>query len=185
LGKSTKLFGQFEAFDKAYRATLILGQKTTTADIEGDVVVRADYHDVTREKVADVFQTFIGETEQTPPMVSAIKVNGSRLYQLARKGLEVKREARKIVISDLVLLRFAPPQVEFLVACSKGTYVRKLAEDIGEKLGTVACIAEIERTKVGPFHIEDSVTLEAVTENDIRPWDPRVLPADAVSAKIF
>ena len=185
LGKSTKLFGQFETFDKDYRATLILGQKTTTADVEGAVLACAGYHDVTREKVIDVFQTFIGETEQTPPMVSAVKVKGSRLYQLARKGIEVKREARKIVISDLALLRFAPPKVEFKVACSKGTYVRQLAEDIGEKLGTVACIAEIERTKVGPFHIDDSVTLEAAAESDIRPWDPRVLPMDTVSGKIF
>ena len=185
LGKSTKLFGQFETFDKAYRATLILGQKTTTADIEGQVVARADYYDVTRETMVDVLKTFIGETEQTPPMVSAVKVNGSRLYQLARKGIEVKREARRIVISDLALLRFAPPEVEFQVACSKGTYVRQLAEDIGEKLGTVACISEIQRTKVGPFHIEDAVTLEAAAENDIRSWDPRVLPMLPVNGKIF
>ncbi len=170
LGRSTKLFKEFENFDKAYKATLILGTKTTTADTEGKVIANAPYDHFTREQVEDVFKEFIGEIKQTPHMVSAVKVNGKRLYQLARKGIELDLVPRKIKINKLKLLEFHLPEVKFYLECSKGTYVRKLAEDIAEKLGCVACISEIQRTKVGPFVLEKAVALEHLTESHVEMW---------------
>ncbi|MDP2654018.1 MAG: tRNA pseudouridine(55) synthase TruB [Candidatus Omnitrophota bacterium] len=170
LGKSTKLFRKFEAFDKAYRATLILGTRTTTADIQGTVTGTAPYEHISREQVEEMLKQFVGKIEQTPPMVSAVKVKGRRLYELARQGVEIERQARQITIRELKLLDFHPPRVSFFLECSKGTYVRKLAEDVGERLGCGACIAEIERTKVGPFLIEQAVSLEDLNESHVRSW---------------
>lgn len=170
LGKSTKLFGKFESFDKAYKATLILGTKTATADTEGPVIKTMPYDHITREAVEQVLLQFIGDIEQVPPMVSAVKFKGKRLYELARKGIEVERQPRQIRIDRLQLLTFSPPEVAIYLECSKGTYVRQLAEDIGERLGSVACIAEIERTKVGVFTMADAVDLEDLNVGHIRPW---------------
>lgn len=170
LGKSTKLFGKFEGFDKAYKATMIFGTRTTTADIQGKVVEQVPFEHLTRSQVENALKEFIGEVEQVPPMVSAVKRNGKRLYELARKGIEVAREARKIRIDTLQLIDFNLPKAQFYLECSKGTYVRKLAEDIAEKLGCVACIAQIERTSVGPFEINQAVRLEDLKEEHIRRW---------------
>jgi len=171
LGRSTKLFKEFEAYDKAYKATLILGTKTTTADIEGTVIQQMDYSSITREQFENILHEFRGDIMQVPPMVSAIKVNGKRLYELARKGIQVKRDPRHIKIHDLQLISFSSPRVTLNIECSKGTYVRQLAEDIAEKLDNVACIAEIERTKVGPFRINETVTLEDLTPEHIKNWN--------------
>jgi tRNA pseudouridine55 synthase len=171
LGKSTKLFSKFEGFDKGYKATLILGTQTTTADIAGKVLTQKPYETITRAQVESVLAEFVGPSEQVPPMVSAVKVNGRRLYELARKGIEVERQARKIHIHKLELLDFNLPRVSFYLFCSKGTYVRKLAEDVGQRLDTVACIAEIERTIVGPFSIDQAVNLENLSLDNIRRWD--------------
>ncbi len=170
LGKATRLFGEFEAFDKAYRATFILGTTTTSADIEGKVIEQKSFEHISREQVETIFKEFVGDIEQVPPMVSAIKVNGQRLYQLARRGVEVDRPPRHIHIHALRLIRFEPPQVEFYVECSKGTYIRQLAEDIGKRLGCGACIIQIERTKVGPFQIEEAITLDDLSEGNVRSW---------------
>ncbi len=172
LGKSTKLFDKFVAFDKAYRATLRLGLKTTSADIMGQTLQEKPYTGIDEQKVRDVFKQFVGDIEQKPPMVSAVKHKGQRLYKLARAGQEVEREARKVRIDELSVLNFALPDVEFFMACSKGTYVRQLAEDVGEVLGCGACICQIERTKVGHFDIKDSVSLEELNESHIRHWQP-------------
>ena len=170
VGKGTKLFNKFEPFDKAYIASLILGTRTTTADIQGEITQQVPYDQVTEQDMLDVFGQFVGEIEQTPPMVSAVKVNGRRLYELARKGIEVERPARQVRIDVLDLLEFHSPRVRFYLECSKGTYVRKIAEDVGERLGCGACIAEIQRTKVGPFVIEEAVTLEELNEKHVRDW---------------
>ncbi len=150
--------------------TLIFGQKTTTADIQGKITQQMPFEHLTQQQVEDTLKEFIGDTEQIPPMVSAVKINGQRLYELARKGIEVARQPRKITIDKLELLDFNMPRVKFYLECSKGTYVRKLAEDIAEKLGTVACIAQIERTKVGPFTIEQAVDLQDLNEKHILNW---------------
>ena len=170
LGRSTKLFNQFVDMDKAYRATLILGTATDSADIQGKVLARSPYEHITREQMEEVFRRSASETEQVPPMVSAVKVQGKKLYQLARKGIAIERRARPIKIHSLELKDFSPPQVQFYLECSKGTYVRQLAEDVGKKLGCGACITQIERTKVGPFHIAEAVNLEEIDERHIRNW---------------
>ena len=168
LGKSTKLFNDFAGLDKAYRARMILGTKTTSADIQGQTIETRPFAHVTQEHVEEIFCKFLGETEQLPPMVSAVKFKGKRLYELARKGIEVKRTPRKVKVHCLKLESFEPPEVQFYLECSKGMYVRQLAEDVGTLLGCGACISQIERIKVGDFHIKDAVTLEDLNESHLR-----------------
>jgi tRNA pseudouridine55 synthase len=170
LGKSTKLFDRFVAFDKAYRATLKLGLKTTSADIMGKTIEEKPVVGIDQKRVEEVFKTFVGDIEQKPPMVSAVKHKGERLYKLAWKGKDVERTARKVRINDLYVLKFGLPSIEFFMACSKGTYVRQLAEDVGDVLGCGACISQIERTRVGHFDIKDSVRLEDLNESHIQTW---------------
>ena len=171
LGKSTKLFDRFVAFDKSYRATLKLGLKTTTADIMGKTIQEKTADGIDENQVKEVFKKFVGDIEQIPPMVSAVKHKGERLYKIARLGKEVERVARKVRIDELKVLKFETPAVEFFMSCSKGTYVRQLAEDVGEVLGCGACISQIERTRVGHFDIKDSVNLEDLNESHIRAWN--------------
>src|SRR3989304_6257703 len=135
LGKSTKLFDQFVKFDKAYRATLILGVTTTSADVQGEVLQKQSYEHITRKQIEEAFKNFVGEIDQVPPMVSAVKVGGVKLYQLARKGIEIERQPRKIRIDCLKLEDVSLPHVKFYLECSKGTYVRQLADDVGKMLG--------------------------------------------------
>ncbi len=168
LGKATKLSDQFVAFDKAYRATLRLGVKTSSADIMGQTLEEKLFDKITQAQVEKVFQQFTGDIEQLPPMVSAVKYKGERLYKLARQGKQVERAARKVRIDQLKLLKFNLPDVEFFMACSKGTYVRQLAEDVGDVLGCGACICQIERTRVGPYGIDQSVSLEDLNEGHIQ-----------------
>lgn len=170
LGKSTKLFNKFSSFDKTYQATLILGLTTDTADIEGKVLNEAPYENITREKVEEAFRCFIGDIEQVPPMVSAIKQKGKRLYQLARRGITVDRQPRRIRVNALQILGYILPEVKFYLECSKGTYVRKIAEDAGKLLGCGACISQIRRLRIGPFPIEEAVRLEDINEGHIRHW---------------
>ena len=128
------------------------------------------YEGIDEDAVKKVFLQFTGDIEQKPPMVSAVKHQGERLYKIARQGLEVERTARKVRIDELRILQYQPPDVEFLMSCSKGTYVRQLAEDVGEVLGCGACISQIERTKVGPFDIKDTTDLENLNESHILKW---------------
>lgn len=170
VGKATKLFSKFVHFDKAYEATLKLGVVTTTGDCEGRVLDEKDPSRITEGEVRKVFTSFIGEREQVPPMVSAIKHKGRRLYELARAGIEVERKARPIRIYELEILRMDLPRIDFYVKCSKGTYVRRLGEEIGEVLGVGGVISSIRRVQLGPFAIADAVTLEGIDENHLRSW---------------
>jgi tRNA pseudouridine55 synthase len=170
LGKATKLFDKFVAYDKAYAATLRLGTQTTSADITGTVIEQRPFEDVTVDQIKGTFEQFVGESDQFPPMVSAVKFKGERLYKLARKGVVVERTARRIRIDSLKLVDFKLPEVKFYLECSKGTYVRTLAEDVGQRLGCGACITQIERTKVGPFSIQDAVKIEDLNEGHVRNW---------------
>ncbi len=171
VGKSTKMFDRFVAFDKTYRATLKLGLKTSSADIMGTTIEEKSYASITREDVEAAFKKFTGEIEQLPPMVSAVRHKGERLYKLAWAGQQVERTARHVRIDELSILRYAPPEVEFLMACSKGTYVRQLADDVGDLLGCGACICQIERTKVGPFDIAQAVNVEDINESHLINWN--------------
>jgi tRNA pseudouridine55 synthase len=171
VGRCTKLFNRFSSFDKSYSATLTLGQRTTSGDREGKVIQTQDYTHITEEKVKDVLGSYIGRVYQTPPMVSAIKHKGKRLYSLARRGIEVARQARAAVeIKDLRLLEFSLPRVKFYLRCSKGTYVRQLAEDIARDLDCVGHISEITRESVGPFDLRQTISLSEINENSIQPY---------------
>lgn len=170
VGRCTKLFNRFSSFDKSYSATLTLGQRTTSGDREGKVIQTQDYTHITEEKVKDVLRSYIGRVYQTPPMVSAIKHKGKRLYSLARRGIEVARQARAVEIKDLRLLGFSLPRVKFYLRCSKGTYVRQLAEDIARDLGCVGHISEITRESVGPFDLGQTISLSQINENSIQPY---------------
>lgn len=170
LGKATKLSNKFTAFDKAYRATMVLGTKTTTADMQGEIIDQRPYEHITAEQISEVLKNFRGEIDQIPPMFSAVKHKGRKLYELARKGIEVEREPRRISIHKLLVHDIRLPEIKFYVECSKGTYIRQLAADVGEALGCGACISQIQRTKVGRFILEDAVTLEDMNEDSIRHW---------------
>lgn len=169
LGKGTKISKYLINHDKEYIATLKLGIKTTTADGEGDILeernVNKDLLDI--NNIEKVLNEFIGISEQRPPMFSAIKVNGKKLYEYARKGQSVDIKPRKIEIYDFELLNINIEQneIEFRVKCSKGTYIRTLCENIAEKLGTIGYMKELKRTKVGDFDIQNSVTIDQVKNN--------------------
>ncbi len=168
VGKATKLFSKFVDFDKEYTGILKLGEVTTTCDSQGQVIEKKDYSLIDEEKLKEAFSHFEGEIDQVPPMVSALRVAGKRLYNLARKGIVVERKPRRINIFSLTIEKIDFPFVEFHTHCSKGTYIRKLAEDIGEDLGCGAHITGINRLKVGPFSLDDAVNLESIDETHIR-----------------
>ncbi|MDD4909880.1 MAG: tRNA pseudouridine(55) synthase TruB [Candidatus Omnitrophica bacterium] len=170
VGSATKLFGSFSSMDKEYAATFRLGKATDTGDLQGKVIKEMPYAHITEGRVREVFKLFTGDIEQVPPMTSALKHKGSRLYELARKGISVERAPRKLKIYDLELKNFNPPDVEFYLKCSKGTYVRKLAEDIAEALSCCAYISQIRRLSVGGFTLDKAVKLDDVNEGHILYW---------------
>jgi tRNA pseudouridine55 synthase len=161
-GEATKFAGYLLEDDKEYLATLKLGEKTATGDAEGEVIERRAVA-VADAEVARVLERFKGETEQVPPMHSALKRGGVPLYALARKGATVARARRRVRIDALELLKFSFPHVELRVRCGKGTYIRTLAEDIGEALGSCAHLAALRRTASGRWRVEDAVSLEALS----------------------
>ena len=162
-GEATKFSGYLLDSSKTYRAVCKLGVTTTSGDGEGDVISQKPV-DVTAEMVQQAVAGFVGKIQQIPPMHSAVKHNGQRLYALARKGLEVERKSREVEIYSLDLLSFEGDLVEIDVHCSKGTYIRTLAEDIGEVLGCGAYLTALERTGVQPFWGEKSYTLDELRE---------------------
>jgi len=176
VGEGTKLAPYLLADDKEYEGELELGLSTTTLDVEGEVVARADASAVTREALDAAMAAWRGVREQIPPMVSALRHGGRRLYELAREGVEVDRAPRPIVIEKFDLLSFDPPRARFVVACSKGTYVRSLVRDVGEALGCGGTLSALRRTRSGRFTLADAVRLEAVTRDAVL-----VTPADAVA----
>ena len=168
VGRCTKLFSKFSGFDKVYSGTLKLGEVTATGDSQGEVIQRHDWTKISEEEIRKTFSLFIGEIEQVPPMVSALRVKGKRLYSLARRGIIVERNPRKIKIHSLEVSRIDLPLVEFRLHCSKGTYVRKLAEDIGEKLGCGAHMVKILRLSIGSFELSKAVALDDINESHLQ-----------------
>lgn len=169
IGKGTQISKYIISHDKTYEAVLQLGEKTDTADIEGEVIETKPVNSKCLEAtfIEQTLKALEGEQEQVPPMYSAIKVNGKKLYEYARKGEKVEIEPRKIKIYSLKLINIneADKQIEFRVSCSKGTYIRTLCENIAEKLGTVGYMKELKRTQVGEFKIEDAITIEELEQN--------------------
>lgn len=167
IGKGTGLAKYLLNHDKTYIATLKLGEKTDTADGEGMIIERQDVKEVSIEKVEKVLQNFLGKQEQLPPMYSAIKVNGKKLYEYARKGEKIDIKPRQIEIYNIKLVEINNLEIIFEVSCSKGTYIRSLCEDIAEKLNTVGYMKALNRTVVGEFNIENSVKINDVDESKI------------------
>lgn len=168
VGRATKLFSKFVNFDKEYLGVLKLGEVTRTGDSQGAVIEKKDYTGISKEQLEETFSLFTGEIEQVPPMVSALRVGGRRLYQLARRGITVARNPRRIKIYSLQIRKIDLPFVEFYVRCSKGTYVRKLAEDIGQRLGCGSHMTEIKRLSIGDFKLGDALDLEDIDESHLQ-----------------
>ena len=164
LGKATKLSKYLVEHDKKYIATLYLGEKRDTGDSEGCVIEEKVVPKLDNNTITNVLNSFCGKTKQIPPMYSAIKVQGKKLYEYAREGMEIERVPRDIEIYDIKLLDYDENKIRFEVFCSKGTYIRVLCEDIAEKLGTVGYMLNLERIQVDKFNIEDSVKLDELSE---------------------
>lgn len=163
LGKGTKLCSVLTDKRKTYEAVLHLGIETDTQDMTG-TVLRECPVTVTEEEVRACMQSFLGEQMQVPPMYSALKVQGRKLYELAREGKEVERQARPVTFYEIDILSVHLPLVEFRVTCSKGTYIRTLCHDIGEKLGCMGCMESLLRTKVDRFELSESLKLSEIEE---------------------
>jgi tRNA pseudouridine55 synthase len=162
MGEATKVSAFLLDADKHYLVTMRLGERTTTGDAEGETVEQRPVDAVSEEGLRAVMEHYLGDIEQVPPMYSAVKHKGQRLYKLARQGVEVEREPRTITIHELELLEFASPVASIRVRCSKGTYVRTLVEDIGEELGCGAHVSALRRIGVGPFGEQGMLTMEAL-----------------------
>lgn len=166
-GEATKLSQYLLNADKAYQATIRFGERTNTADAEGEIIATADASVLTQAQVAQAMQAFTGDIEQVPPMYSALKKDGKPLYKLAREGVEIERAARAVTIFQYDLLAFRPGAVaeaDVYVRCSKGTYIRSLADDLGEALGVGAHLSRLHRVQVGDFIEKDCVTMEQLEQ---------------------
>ena len=167
VGQGTKLSAYLIEHDKEYIATLKLGEKRDTADSEGAIIEerQIDYSVLQKENVEKILQSFIGKQEQIPPMYSAIKINGKKLYEYARKNEKIELEPRHIEIYKMNLIDIIKDTIIFKVQCSKGTYIRSLCEDIAKRLNTVGYMQDLERSRVGKFDIKDSITIEELEQN--------------------
>lgn len=162
LGKATKLCDMLTDKDKTYETVMLLGKVTDTQDVSGTVLAEGELEGISEDVVIKCIEEFVGDYLQVPPMYSALKVNGKKLYELARQGIEVERKARPVTIFSINIIGIDLPRVRMEVSCSKGTYIRTLCHDIGQKLGCGACMEELTRTKVSRFLLEDSLTLMEV-----------------------
>lgn len=182
LGRATRLAEFLFGLDKVYRFEMVLGVTTKTQDAEGEIVKVRSTEGITAERLEKVLEQFVGEIEQVPPMLSAVHYQGKRLYELARKGIEVERAPRKVQIYRLTLLKWWDEPVKRAlveVHCSRGTYIRTLVADIGEALGCGAYQHFLVRTQVGPFKSEDALTLEEFADSVLRSeWERVILPSD-------
>ncbi len=161
-GKFTKKIDGFQAQEKEYTGTFTLGATTPSYDAETEIDKQFDLSEITEEAVKNNVSHFIGKIQQQPPVFSALKKDGKRLYEYARLGEEVEIPSREIHILELELTRIELPEVDFRVVCSKGTYIRSLAHDFGKKLDNGAYLSKLRRTKIGKFHVEDALTIEYI-----------------------
>ena len=164
IGKMTKKVESLMDHEKEYVATIQLGSETDTLDTEGKVVKEAEIPLLSDEKIEAILNTFLGESDQVPPMYSALKVNGKRLYKLAREGKVIERQPRKITINEIELLENNIDSLKIRVKCGRGTYIRVLASDIANAMNTVGFLKSLVRTQVGEFRQEDSILVENVAE---------------------
>lgn len=163
LGNATKLCGLLSDKEKTYEAVLLLGQVTDTQDISGKVLSTSPV-EVSEEEAREAVMSFLGDYDQVPPMYSALKVGGKKLYELAREGKEIERQARRVRILDIEIHRMELPEITFSVSCTSGTYIRTLCQDIGERLGCGGCMKHLLRTRVDRFAVEESLRLSEIEE---------------------
>jgi tRNA pseudouridine55 synthase len=163
-GKKTKEINQFVGLEKEYRATIRLGGRTPSFDSESEVIESRSFDDVTPDAVRETLQQFVGPQTQLPPMWSAAKVGGKRLYKYARKGRIAERKPREVLISSITPIEINIPEVTFVVVCSKGTYIRTLADDIGKKLGCGAYLTALERVRIGNYTLGEAYTIDQLME---------------------
>jgi tRNA pseudouridine55 synthase len=178
-GEATKFSHFLLDADKTYLATMQLGANTTTGDTEGEIVSTAEVH-ATREQMEAVLRGFLGDIQQVPPMYSALKHQGKALYEYARAGIEIERQARSVTIHQIELLDLALPSAKIRVSCSKGTYIRTLAEDIGKVLGCGAYLTQLRRTATAAFDISQAITLETLESMPLEARDALLLPSDCM-----
>lgn len=181
LGEATKVSGFLLDADKRYIGTVKLGVKTSSADAEGDVIETRPVKNYSEKEIKSAIESFTGDLEQIPPMHSALKVDGQPLYKLAHQGIVIERKSRSVHIFSIEVLRYEGDEMDIAVHCSKGTYIRTLAEDIGEKLGCGAHLSALRRTATGPFDIADSITfaaLETLAETGFDALDAILMPAE-------
>jgi tRNA pseudouridine55 synthase len=174
LGNATRLVEYADQFDKTYRAEVLLGVKTDTGDDTGAVLQQATVELPSTQRIAEVVRSFQGGYDQIPPMYSALKIGGKKLYELARAGQEVERQSRRIEIPAIELLAVHGDRLTIEATCSKGTYIRTLCEDIGDRLGMPATMSLLLRTRVGPFTVNQAVTMEEITTDQAQ----SLLPAE-------
>ena len=170
LGDFTRLSSKLSGTDKVYQATLEIGVETDTEDREGNVLKQSDWSSITPDQVREVLRSFLGKQQQTPPMVSAVKQGGKKLYELARQGIAVERESREIEIFEMTVGTVELPFADFTLRCSKGTYVRTVCADAGRQLGCGGTLKSLRRTAAGPVRLENAVTIET-----IKTWEPEDL----------
>jgi tRNA pseudouridine55 synthase len=176
VGKATRASQYLMSLDKEYTGTVKLGQVTNTQDAEGEVLETRPVPPLTEDEVRAAMKTFVGDQYQTPPMFSAIKIDGVPLYKMARKGEDVEREPRFVRVSSFELTRFALPELDFVLRCSKGTYVRTIAHDLGAKIGCGGHISALRRTATGKFAIAQCLTLDQIQAMTLPEIEKRLLP---------
>jgi tRNA pseudouridine55 synthase len=162
INEGTKLVPFLQEGPKDYEAVMKIGEETTTDDLTGQVVRRGPWEDLSPKMIQAVFESFSGRIWQTPPMFSAVKIKGKPLYRMARKGIEIEREEREVHLYDLQIQKIDLPMIDFRVSCSKGTYIRALARDIGKRIGCGAHLVSLRRTRSGPFTLEQAIPMEKV-----------------------
>ena len=159
-GKDTKELTAISADQKSYIATLKLGEETNTLDIEGEIVTKSNVPKLSNDIISNLLNKFLGKQKQIPPMFSAKKVGGKKLYELARKNIEIEREPKDIEIKEIELVNISEDEITFKSTCSKGTYIRVLGSDIAKALGTVGHLSKLVRTSVGEYVVEEAIQIE-------------------------
>lgn len=183
IGRGTKLSNLVMNSDKAYEGFLRLGLVTDSQDMAGKVISEADWSDVTHDRLEAEVAHYRGDVQQIPPMVSAVKKQGTALYKLARKGKSVERDPKLVHIYSFQIETFDPPRARFSVSCSKGTYVRTLCHDVGQALGCGAVLDELRRVRSGEWKVEDAITLDAIDEMGKDDLLKRIIPIHKVTAR--
>jgi len=166
IGKATKLSEYFIALDKTYVGKMKLGVVSDSHDIDGNIIKENKVDNISEREIKKNLSVFIGEIKQIPPMVSAIKIGGKRLYKMAREGVTIEREPRKVKIHEFEIIKTDLPDIWFRVSCSRGTYVRTLCHDFGNKIGYGAILTELKRTKIGNYTVDNALTLESLSTKE-------------------